>query len=704
MSRTSSLSSRSFSPNLFPSLLQHRRRRRDVLSASATSTARAVAFVAAIVSALCAGSITVFSLYGHIFQERLRYSQFQVNGLASAATVAMYLPVSLMGYVCDRSGPAPLSLLSSIFFGVGYSLAAFLYKRGAEEAAAGAGRDGGGAHGPVAGPSAGAYALMVAAFVFIGVATCAMYLGAVTTCAKNFGRGRHRGLALAMPIAAFGLSGMWQSQFASRVLYERRPPLSGGGPPRRGDVDVFAFFVFLAVLLSVVGLFGTFTLRVVDEDKLIEEAAEELERSGLLDGSALFSPSASGPSHSAGGGTGNGHAHQGGYGTMGQRDSYFPRQDERVNDRGGGDDDDVTAVSEAAHILRGRALFVPDAANNNDDDDDDTGPARRLLDPAKDRTGGDGDEEDIDSASEGQAQFRKTWVLNEETRRFLTDHTMWLLTMCFFLMIGPGEAFINNMGTVIQSLYPPATDFLSGGPTTAATHVSIVGISSTIARLLTGTLTDLLAPRPQTQHLQVAAAGEGRLHGPSSLSSLSSASSLHSELMASSDSGSDDGTTGRRRFSLSISRVVFLLFFGLALSAGLVVLATGATQNHGERFWIASALVGAGYGAVFSLTPIIITVIWGVENFGTNWGIVAMFPALGATLWGLVYSAVYQARVGSPGAGDGGGNGDDSNLCYGTQCYAPTFWAMAVSVWLACLLVLAAWKGHHGWAQRGIVI
>ncbi len=67
--------------------------------------------------------------HGHIFQERLHYSQFQVNGVASAASIASYLPVPLMGYVCDRAGPAPLSLAASVLFGAGYGLAAGLHKK-----------------------------------------------------------------------------------------------------------------------------------------------------------------------------------------------------------------------------------------------------------------------------------------------------------------------------------------------------------------------------------------------------------------------------------------------------------------------------------------------------------------------------------------------------------------------------------------------
>ncbi|KAI4134072.1 MAG: hypothetical protein LQ347_001823, partial [Umbilicaria vellea] len=179
----------------------------------------------------------------------------------------MYLPVPLFGYLCDRYSPSPLSLFSGGTFGVGYLLAAFTYQRGPPSAVGGNGWP---------------FGVMVLAFVFVGMGTSSMYLSAVTTCAKNFGRGKHKGLALAMPIAAFGLSGMWQSQVGSRLLYEQTPDGS------RGDVDVFRFFIFLAATLLVAGLLGAVILQVVDEEELIDEAVEELERSGLLEDSAFF--------------------------------------------------------------------------------------------------------------------------------------------------------------------------------------------------------------------------------------------------------------------------------------------------------------------------------------------------------------------------------------------------------------------------------
>ena len=555
-----------------PSPSPSRRRQRQRTRLLQTTT-----LLSALLSALCAGSITIFALYGHLLQSRLRYTQFQVNGLASAASVAMYAPVPLLGYLCDRAGPAPLSLLAAGLFGAGYAGAAGAYA-GAEAAAAGGGGRGGG--GEAAGEGGWWYVWMVLAFVGIGVGTCCMYMSAVATCAKNFGRGRHRGLAVALPIAAFGLSGMWLSQVGSRLFLRK------GEGVEEGELDVVRFFVFLAVLLVVVGVVGAFGLKIVDEKDLIEEAVEELERSGMLNGSAIFTPGRS----------------ENGYGTV-------------AAERGDPFDE------------------LENAGAKNPDEQE-------------------------------EARLKKQFVLNAETRRFLTDHTMWCFALGFFFMIGPGEAFINNMGTVIKTLYPPTLHF-AGHPTSAATHVSIVGLTSTAVRLLTGTLTDLLAPSPKARHVQI--------------------------------------TPNSAPNRPTISRVTFLLFFALLLSLGLATLASGLVQNHGDRFWLVSGLVGAGYGAVFSLTPIIITVIWGVENFATNWGIVAMFPAPGATLWGIVYSAVYQAGA-SKSAGGGGGSGGEDNLCYGEACYAPAFWAMAASVWIACGLVLWAWKGRNGWAQRGIVV
>lgn len=559
--RSSSLSSNDSTTSSEIERLRQQRTRKQVV--------RFVSLIFATLGALCAGSIVVFSLYAPVFQSRLHYTQFQVNGVAIGGSLALYLPVSIMGYVCDRVGVQPLALLSAVLFGSGYGLAAGIFRK--------LDFDYNTLGKPHSEDHGWSYPLMILAFVCIGMGTCAMYIGVVSIPAKNFGKKTYRGLALGMPITGFGLSGMWLSQVASRFFTEKRPD---GSP---GELDVFRFFTFLAVLLFSMGIIGTFTLRVVDEQDLIEEAIEELEQSGLLDGASLLSRSESR------------------YGTINQ---------------GEGDAEDSA-----------------------------------LLDPTKDE----------------DAAWKKTWVLNAETRRFLTDRTMWPFALAFLLMVGPGESFVNNLGSVIGTLTPPTAEALKH-QTSVATHVSVFGVTSTLARLLIGTLTDLLAPSPQTQHVQLS-------------------SSMHLQPPA-------------KRFA--VSRVVFMLFFAFLLAIGLVFLASGAAQEHADRFWVVSGFVGAGYGAIFSLTPLMVTIIWGVENFATNFGIIAMLPAVGYTFWGLIYSAVYQAHARSLKGGDP--LDEDDVFCYGKDCYAATFWAQAFAVLLGCGLLFWAWLGKGGWKQRGIVI
>lgn len=293
-------------------------------------------------NSLCAGSITAFSIYGPLFLSRLHYSQFQVNAVAVGAEISMYLPVPIFGYLCDRYTPRPISFLSVLFFCPGYILAGFAYQSGPPR---GEGGDG------------WPFWVMLLAFICIGAGTCCMYLAAVTTCAKNFGRGKYKGIMLALPIAAFGLSGMWQSQVGTHLLYERLPDGT------KGEVDVFKYFIFLGILLSVVGTVGAFMLRIVDEEYLIDEAVEDLERSGVLD-----------------------------------EGDFFRSRDE------------VQAALDSSYGT------FPD---NQDDE--------VSLTPT---------EED---------KRRKTWLLNYETRLFLQDRIMWLLAIGFFLVTGPGEAYINNV-------------------------------------------------------------------------------------------------------------------------------------------------------------------------------------------------------------------------------------------------------------------
>lgn len=536
-------------------------------------------------TSLGAGSITAFSLYGPLLLTRLHYTQLRVNAVSIAAEVSMYLPVPLFGYLCDRFSPSPLSLFAGIVFCAGYLLAAFTYKSGPP---------------PDAGGTGWPFWVMIVAFIAIGTATSCLYLAAVTTCAKNFGRGKHKGIMLAVPIAGFGLSGMWQSQVGTYLLYERREDGS------RGDVDVFRYFLFLALMLLCIGVIGTFGLRIVDEDeeKYIDETVEELERSGIL----------------------------------GQDGGFFQSRDEV------------------------RSAYGTFASTDGATLEDEERQSLTMSDEER-------EERRREKEREEEERKKKNWLLNYETRLFLKDQTMWWLALGFFLVTGPGEAYINNLGTIIQTLtpesYPPNAPPPAGLP---STHVTTVALTSTIARLLTGSLSDFFAPK--ATHLFPTNSEDGAGRPSSNIS---------------------DSPKGNHP---TLSRMTFLLPSAILLAMGYLLLSSPLPISYPSLSHITTALIGLGYGSSFSLVPIIISVVWGVENFGTNWGIVAMVPAAGAAVWGVVYSRAYQDAM-------DGSNGGVDGQCHGWKCFG--FWAVGctISVSIAVVIWALAWRV---WRRRGVSV
>lgn len=94
---------------------------------------------------------------------------------------------------------------------------------------------------------------MAAAFWLVGMGTTSMYFSGVTTCAKTFTGSR--GLALSLPIASFGLSSLWESQFVSRVFVDED-----------GVLMVYSAFVAFAVFLTGIGVLGGVCLQVSTEE------------------------------------------------------------------------------------------------------------------------------------------------------------------------------------------------------------------------------------------------------------------------------------------------------------------------------------------------------------------------------------------------------------------------------------------------------
>lgn len=495
---------------------------------------RITSLIYATLASLCNGSIVVFSLYAPIFQSHLHYSTLQINGIAIAGSLALYLPMSIMVSICDHSGSAVLALISSSLYGTGYQIAAWTYSRqedlGSEQ------------------NNRVLYIFMLLAFVCIGTGTCALYIASVTTSAKNFVHSKHKGLVIAMPVTAFGLSGALISQAGSSLFAIIAP--DGGS-----EIDAFALFNCLSILLCMIGLVGVFALQVVDEHDDVGTDADRESEPGLRQG--------------------------------------------------------YNAISSEP---------VEDGINSNN----------------------------------LQKRASKMPFSSYAVYAFLTDATVWPFALAFFFIVGPTEAFLNNLGSILRSLSPPNELIHSAAP---ETHIAIFSLGSTFTRLSLGIVTDLLAPAKLTE-------------------------------------------VPRTNQMFSVSRVTFLVTFGLVQSFALFFLASGTVQNHVDRFWIVSGLMGLGCGASYTLSPLIIANVWGVDSFGTNFGIINMLPALGSAFWGLVYSAVYESNS-KPTSPVGSG---DEVFCYGRQCYAATYWVEGCIMWAACALLIWVWKGKGGWLERGIVL
>lgn len=181
--------------------------------------------------------------------------------------------------------------------------------------------------------------------------------------------------------------------------------------------------------------------------------------------------------------------------------------------------------------------------------------------------------------------------------------------------------------------------------------MSLIALSSTVARLVAGAASDFLAPPAPLAHLPpLAPPPRKRLH---------------------------------------CSRIALMFGFAATMFGGFALVAAGAVHARPDLFWLVSTSVGAGYGAVFCLAPTVVSVVWGTRNFGTNWGIVTMTPALGAVVYGCVFAREYDAHAGAGG------------MCAGPACVSSSFAAMAASVVAAVVGWAWVWRK---WRVRGVAV
>lgn len=79
-----------------------------------------LAFVLAFTCNLCAASISLFAIFAPSIQHDTGLRIMDINCVAIAAEIGMYIPVPLIGYMADQVGPGSVGILATFLFTPAY--------------------------------------------------------------------------------------------------------------------------------------------------------------------------------------------------------------------------------------------------------------------------------------------------------------------------------------------------------------------------------------------------------------------------------------------------------------------------------------------------------------------------------------------------------------------------------------------------------
>ncbi|KAJ8521826.1 hypothetical protein ONZ45_g1531 [Pleurotus djamor] len=220
----------------------------------------------------------------------------------------------------------------------------------------------------------------------------------------------------------------------------------------------------------------------------------------------------------------------------------------------------------------------------------------------------------------------------------------WILFSLLSMLSGTGLMYINNVGAMSQALYArshPVYDDKEAQKWQAV-QVSTISVTNFAGRIIIGLTSDFI---------------KTRLRWP---------------------------------------RSYCLVLVSLALLTSQYV----ATHIENlESLWIASALLGLGYGSVFSLFPSMCIEWFGLLHFSENWGYTSTSPLLGGNLFGIVFGRNLDAH--EPPARRGLPAETSGRMCLeGKACYVDALY-LTMSACALCvgLSIYAAWRDQKKLAK-----
>lgn len=569
-----------------------------ILSSKLLSPQRVTTLLTALLVSLASGTNYVFSAYAPQLGHRLRINHTQLNTIALAGNMGVYATAPIWGRIVDRNGPRGLLVMG--FFGllIGYSGIRWAYDAGLPTST-----DADGHTIFESLPKSHLYMLVLCGFLS-GVGGNGGFAGAVNTTAKSFPDSA-RATATGLVISGFGLSAFFFSSIAHLLF----------------PGNTSAFLLVLALGTSFPMLIGFFFLRPVPID--------DVEPSGSLTHSRLSS---------------SGRA---------------------------GHHDVVREGAPAGVISRSHDSLTPLLTAFTDDSTDDLehGPHHRRpssrresleLSPTRDtlprrprgaRSRSAVTVESVFSqaaAEAGVVEDRKEGLRDISGWGLAKEGDFWLLFCIMVLLSGTGLMYINNVGSIAQSLFAQKYEYDEViAAQWQAAQVSLLSIANCFGRIFIGLTADWIK------------------------------------------------SIGLRRATcISLTCTLFLI-------SQLVCLAV----DNVEHLWVVSALLGFAYGSMYGLLPTITIEWFGLAHLSENWGYLNLAPLIGGNVFSLAFGRNLDAHASLPNNDNTSlvsravrsflslpprGGVPSEHLCLaGKKCYdasvkmssAATALALALSVW-----------------------
>lgn len=129
-------------------------------------------------------------------------------------------------------------------------------------------------------------------------------------------------------------------------------------------------------------------------------------------------------------------------------------------------------------------------------------------------------------------------------------------------------------------------------------------------------------------------------------------------------------------------RVAVLLVFNVVQTIGLTL---GIfLSNEFVVIFLVNLIIGFSNGAVWCLTPTMISEFYGLKYFGRNWGTIMFGNAIGGLILQQAFGWLYDSSIGVKGQTD----------CYGLHCFRLSFTMAAVLSLSSCILNLGLLEGQ----------